>query len=124
MGYETKLVVVKKYGFDTYDVQTTNPFGETIAEINLCGMPNSFFPIEETFENKLEPNKYIFMNDGEVTEDKYGKKLRYTSVEKLLKVLYACEAEEHYRRTEMAINLLKSFTTNDWEDIVVVHYGY
>ena len=46
-------------------------------------MPNTFFPIEETFENELEPNKYIFMNETAVTEDKYGKKLCYTSLKKL-----------------------------------------
>ena len=119
MGYESKLVVVKKWNFDS-----TDSFGETIAELNLCGMPNSFFPVSETFENEIEEGKYIYMNNEEVSDDKYGEKIRYTSVEKLLKVLYKCEAEEHYRRTEMAINLLKSFTTNDWEDVVVFHYGY
>ena len=102
-------------------------FGETIAELKLAGMPNSFFPINETFENELEEGKKIFMYDGEVGEldtDKYGKKLRYTTPEKLLQILYKCEAEEHYRRTEMAINLLKSFTTKDWDNIFVFHYGY
>ena len=119
MGYESKLVVVKKWGHDSGD-----SFGETIAELNLCGMPDSFFPISETFENEIESNKYIYMNDDEVSDDKYGELLHYTTVEKLLKVLYKCEAEEHYRRTEMAINLLKSFTTSDWDNIVVFHYGY
>lgn len=122
MGYESKLVVVKKWNYDSVD-----SFGETIAELNLCGMPNSFFPIEETFENEIEEGKYIFMNDGEnetVNEDRYGKKIRYTTVEKLLKILYKCEAEEHYRRTQMAINLLKSFITSDWDNIVIFHYGY
>ena len=123
MGYESKLVVVKKWNFT--DAES---FGETIAELNLCGMPDSFFPIKETFENEIEEGKYILMNDGEnetVNKDRYGEKIRYTSVEKLLKVLYKCESEEHYRRTEMAINLLKSFTKDDWgDDIVVFHYGY
>ena len=122
MGYESKLVVVKKWNYDSGD-----SFGETIAELNLCGIPNSFFPIEETFENEIEEGKYIFMNDGEnetVNEDRYGKKIRYTTVEKLLKILYKCEAEEHYRRTEMTINLLKSFITSDWDNIVIFHYGY
>ena len=119
MGYESKLVVVKKWNFT--DAES---FGETIAELNLCKMPNSFFPIEETFENELEPDKYIYLNGEIVTDDKYGQTLRFTTVRKLLNVLYKCEAEEHYRRTEMAINLLKSFTTDDWEDIVVFHYGY
>lgn len=117
MGYESKLVVVKKWGFDE-----ASSLGETICELNLCGMPNSFFPIETIFENEIE--KPVFMNGDEVIEDKYGKKLRYTSIEKLLKVLYKCESEEHYRRTELAINTLKTFLSNDWEDIVVVHYGY
>lgn len=119
MGYESKLVVVKKWNFE--DAES---FGETIAELNLCRMPNSFFPIADTFENELESGKYIYLNGETASDDKYGEVLRYTTVRKLLNVLYKCEAEEHYRRTEMAINLLKSFTTNDWEDIVVFHYGY
>ena len=116
MGYESKLVVVRKWEIDA------SSFGETIAELNLCKMPNSFFPIEETFE--CEVDKPILLGHEEVSEDCYCEALRYTSVEKLLKILYKCENEEHYRRTEMAINLLKSFTTSDWDNIVVVHYGY
>ena len=122
MGYESKLVVVKKWNFES-----TDSFGETIAELNLSKMPNTFFPIDETFENELEKGMKIYMNDGEVSEvdeDKYGDRLRYTTPEKLLKVLHKCEGEEHYRRTEMAINLLRSFTTNDWDNIFVFHYGY
>ena len=118
MGYESKLIVVEKWS-----APNTFSMGDTIAEIKLSKMSNSFFPIEETFENEIESP--VFMGDSEsVTEDRYGKKLRYTSVEKLLKVLYKCESEEHYRRTELAINTLKSFTSKDWDDIVVVHYGY
>lgn len=118
MGYESKLIVVEKYSFDG-----ATSFGETVAELNLAGMPNSFFPIKKTFENEM--NKPVYVGDwGEVTEDKYGDKLRYTSVEKLLNVLYKCENEEHYRRTELAINTLKTFTSKYWENIVVVHYGY
>ena len=117
MGYESKLIVVVKWGVDC-----ASSLGEIVAELNLSGMPNEFFPIEETFENEIE--KPIYMASEEVMEDKYGKVLRYTSVEKLLKVLYACEAKEHYRRTELAINTLKSFISKDWENIVVVHYGY
>lgn len=118
MGYESKLVVVQKW-----NAEGVSSLGETIAEINLCGMPNAFFPIEETFENEIEAP--VFMGNSELeTKDKYGKKLRYTSVEKLLKVLYACEAEEHYRRTELAINTLKSFQSKDWGEIAVVHFGY
>lgn len=117
MGYESKLVIVQKWS-----AEGVSSLGETVAEINLCGMSNSFFPIEETFENEIEAP--IFMSSELETEDKYGKKLRYTSVEKLLKVLYKCEAEEHYRRTELAINTLKSFQSKDWGEIAVVHYGY
>lgn len=122
MGYESKLVVVRKWNFDSGD-----SFGETIAELNLCGMPNSFFPIKETFENELEEGKKIFMASEEekVDEDKYGERLRYTTPEKLLDVLHKCESEEPYRRTRMAIDLLKSFEEDDdWYDIFVFHYGY
>ena len=120
MGYESKLVIVRKWNFDAGD-----SFGETIAELNLCEMPNSFFPINETFENELEEGKKIFMASKEVDTDCYGYRVRYTTPEKLLEVLHKCEAEEHYRRTGMAINLLKSFEEDDnWYDIFVFHYGY
>lgn len=117
MGYESKLIVVRKWGIDSI-----SSLGETVAELNLSEMPNEFFPIEKTFENEIE--KPIYMISEEVMKDKYCKVLRYTSVKKLLKVLYKCEAKEHYRRTELAINTLKSFLSKDWEDIIVVHYGY
>lgn len=124
MGYESKLIVVNKWFSDDRNPFVKKSFGETIAVLNLCKMPNSFFPINETFENEIEENKYLFLDGEEVSKDRYGELVRYTSVEKLLKVLYKCESEEHYRRTEMAINLLKTFTSSDWDDIVVFHYGY
>lgn len=116
MGYESKLVVVQRFDFDY------TSFGNTIVTINLSGMPSTFFPIDKTFENELD--KPIFIEGKEVLEDCYGEKLRYTSVEKLLQTLHECEVKEHYRRTELAINVLKSFVSKDWDNIVVVHYGY
>ena len=120
MGYESKLVVVEKWSSDL----NAGSLGQTLAVLNLSGMPNSFFPIEKTFECEIE--NPIYLDGEEVMEDCYGKKLRYTRVSKLLKVLYKCESEEHYRRTEMAINLLKTFenVNNYWDNVVVVHYGY
>lgn len=118
MGYESKLIVVNKYSFEN-----ARAIGETVAELNLAEMGSSFFPIKKTFENEIE--KPVYIGDwGEVTEDKYGDRLRYTTAEKLLKVLYKCEVEEHYRRTELAINTLKTFLSKDWENIIIVHYGY
>ena len=116
MSYESKLIIVERWNFEG-----ASSFGETIAELNLSGMPNDFFPIEKTFEKEIECP--IYMNGELVNKDKYDKVLRYTSVEKLLKVLYKCEAKEHYRRTELAINALKSFQ-KDWYNIAIVHYGY
>lgn len=127
MGYESKLIVVNKWCSDDrnpFAEPVKESFGETIAVLDLCGMPDSFFPINETFENEIEENRYLFLDGKEVSKDCYGKLVRYTSVEKLLKVLYKCESEEHYRRTEMAINLLKTFTSGDWDNIVVFHFGY
>ena len=117
MGYESKLIIVEKWSF-----KGASSLGETIAELNLSKMGKDFFPIDETFE--MEVDKPIYLNGEEITEDKYGEKLRCTSVEKLLKVLYRCESECHYRRTELAINTLKTFQSKGWEDVVVVHYGY
>lgn len=119
MGYESKLVVARP--FEGPDGKVTGY--DTIAVINLGAMQNAFFAIEETFPNELETE--IFLEGSYKIEDCYGEHLRYGNVRSVLRTLHACEAQCHYRRSDMAINLLKSFTTSEWDDdIMVIHYGY
>lgn len=120
MGYESKLIVVNQ--FEGSDI-----FGDIIAEINLSGMPNEFF-VDDVFDKKLQGGLFIVRNGEAVNKDAYGKPLKYsTSVENVLKVLYKCEAKEHYRRTKLAIDTLECFSrSSDWasDKIAIIHYGY
>lgn len=119
MGYESKLVVARPY----HDSNEKVTGYDVIAVINLGTMQSNFFPIEETFPNELETE--IFLDGSYKIEDCYGEYLRYGDVRTVLRTLHACEAQSHYRRSDMAINLLKSFTTREWDDdIMVIHYGY
>lgn len=119
MGYESKLIVARP--FHGSDEKVTGY--EVIAIMDLGSMQNAFFPIKETFPNELETELHL---DGSYKiEDCYGEHLRYGSVRSILKTLHACETQCHYRRSDMAINLLKSFTTSEWDDdIIIIHYGY
>lgn len=118
MGYESKLIVVNRF-------RDSDIFGEVIAEINLSCMGNEFF-VDDVFTKEL--GKMCVILHGEaVTRDCYGKPLKYAEVDDVLRVLYKCEAEEHYRRTQIAIRCLECFrNSTDWADdkIAVVHYGY
>lgn len=119
MGYESKLIVVKKY------VGSTDIFGEVIAEINLSGMSNAFFE-DSVFVNEIGKQCLVIRGE-EVTTDCYGKKLTYASADDVLKVLYKCESVEHYRRTKLAINVIECFCkSTDWDsdNICIFHYGY
>lgn len=123
MGYETKLIVAIQYKRDEGKPVLPTPISyETVAELNLSGMPNEFF-VEKIFDKPVEMP--LFIRGEETTTDCYGKTICYCDdVKKVLSALYRCEGQEHYRRTELAINTLKSFTSPDWENIVVFNYGY
>lgn len=124
MGYETKLIVAIQYKKEEKPNLSKPYYYEVVAQLNLAGMPNEFF-VKGIFTKEVEVP--VYTGDVEITEDKYGKKLCYCDdIKKVLRVLHACEGKEHYRRTELAINTLKSFDSSDWayDNIVVINYGY
>ena len=119
MGYESKLIVVNKFN------NSSDVFGDVIAEINLSVMSADFFS-DDVFSKSIG-EQFLVLRGEAVSKDSYGKPLAYGSVEDVLRNLYKCESFEHYRRTRLAINVLETFNrSTDWssDGIDVFHYGY
>jgi len=118
MGYESKLYIVNKRGSLTSE---TKQWAEVIAVFNMC----KFGAFNEIF--KKETDCYFYADDGntEVIKDKYGSALTEASIEQVIEYLENYRANQpHYRRVDPLLGLLKSFNPSDWQDLVVLHYGY
>lgn len=120
MGYESKIYVVKKS--NSFD-ENGKYWASKIAELDMSNSGD--------FRNifKKETDCYIYADDGNtpIFEDKYGEQLKEATVDDVVKWLDDIISDgEDYRRFKVALSLLKSFQTDQWEgeNIVVLHYGY
>ena len=123
MGYESKLVVIKK-GSLGINEECHKAWAEKIAEVNMCVMDSS---VSSKMRNYPPTEYYYYSDDGDtpILEDKYGKPLTEIPLVDAIQMLEESEKEEHYRRYSIAIGLLKAFVFEDWHDnVVVLHYGY
>ena len=125
MGYESRLVVIKKsrLGKDE-DIKKT--WAEHIADVDLCVVGD--YALSKFKE--YPPTEYYFYDRGTdkpVIEDMYGDELIEIPLKDAIQILEDAEIKDgHYRRYAIAIGLLKGFSQDDWhkDDIVVLHYGY
>lgn len=124
MGYESKLFIVDKHrkvGSLVHDVWMI--YGEKICEFNLSKIPGL-----SIIKNYPDTDCYIYADDGnhEVTEDLYGKNLKEIPLKDMISILEKLAEEDQwkYRRFKPCINLLKGFDPTQWENLVVLHYGY
>ena len=70
---------------------------------------------------------YIYADDGntEIFEDRYGDELIEIPIKDMIQILKDLEkVYPDYRRLKPFKNMLKGFDTEQWKDIVVLHYGY
>ena len=87
MGYESKLIVVNKYN------NSSDVFGDVIAEINLSVMSSDFFADDSVFKNTIG-EQFLVLRGEEVSKDCYGKPMTYGSVDDVLRVLYKCRCTQ------------------------------
>lgn len=120
MGYESKLYVVEK---KSSIFNEDKRYGQIIAMIDMCKLGDRFLKAL----NKYRPTDcYIYVDDGdeETVEDKYGDPLVEIPVKDMVDILVELSQDEDYRRFAPAIGLLSGFNLNEWDDLVVLHYGY
>lgn len=125
MGYESKLIVIKKGSLGTNVDCNNKEWAEKIAEVRLCVVDDEVF---SKIQNYPITNSYYYEHlvSNPILEDMYGVELREIPLNDCITILENADEKDHYRRYTIALGLLKSFSANDWcnDEIVVLHYGY
>jgi hypothetical protein len=125
MGYESKLIIIRKSCLSADPDCNNKVWAEKIAEVSLCKVGND---VCSKIEDYPITNSYYYEHliDEPIIKDMYGDELREIPLDDCIEILETADKTEHYRRYTIALGLLKSFNTNDWRDgdIVILHYGY
>lgn len=122
MGYESRLYIVNKS--TSYDKINGKEmvYGEIVAIFNLCKVPE----VSDKMTKYPVTNTYIYADDGntEIIEDKYGQPLTEIPIIDAIKILDYVSRTDRYRRYKPCLSLLESFDLSEWQNLVVLHYGY
>lgn len=120
MGYESKLFVVEKLQ-KSVDFDKKKHYAPLIAIFDMCNIASAScqmraYPITELTTS---------FGDKSVVKDKYGKELTEIPLEDTIKILEDAQKEySTYRRLAPVIAYLKTIDKSQFEDVVVLHYGY
>lgn len=119
MGYESKLYVVNKHEKFSSEYRC---WGEVIAMFNLCKV----YDVSDKMRKYPETDCYIFADDGntEIVEDRYDDVMKEIPIDDAIKIIEEASMDDNYRRYAPCLALLKSFDKSQWENLVVLHYGY
>lgn len=130
MGYESKVIVINRD-----EIPNLWAVGQELARFDLSCMGyetynGKMFP--ELFTTPVDFNLYVRTTDEVVDEefyrkDNYGEHCKYTAnLDEVISWLEEAEKKEHYRRARMLLNFLKAFKDqiDEYDEIVLVHYGY
>lgn len=122
MGYESRLYIVNKSTSHDKINGKEMVYGEIIAIFNL----SKVYAVSNEMTKYPITNAYIYADDGntKIIEDKYGKPLIEIPIADAIKILDYVSKTDHYRRYEPCLSLLKSFNLSEWQNLVVLHYGY
>lgn len=125
MGYESKLYVVDKLSNQASIRPDGMQYCNVIAMIDLC----KYYKWSNKAINYPMTSCYFYTEDGktQILEDGYGDPLREIPLDDAIEIF---EEEfysgEDYRRLVPTLTLLQSLKDNEnqWNEIVVLHYGY
>lgn len=122
MGYENRIYVVNKYKTKGFDESVKDYFGcELVAMFNLCGIDND---VRDKIESYPDTDCYIWVNDKPTTTDCYGRAIKEIPLTEAVKLFGYASAVHDYRRYEPCASLLRGFNPQEWENLVVLSYGY
>ena len=121
MGYESRLYIADrrvipaaKEGCDDWI------YAEQIAQFNMCCMEMSFRTL---FKNPVDFD-FTGENDEDLTEDKYGEKVKYSDVQPVIEWFKEAQKRQHYRRAVPLVAFLEALKPEEWEHLIIIHYGY
>lgn len=122
MGYESRFYIANKLGAVEEDGMR---WAEIIGMYNMC----KYYPLSMTIKQYKDTDCYFYLGDEKVVEDKYGDALKEIEVDELVDALKEEVANgETYRRIFPLLSMLEAIKDQQkqgqWEDVVVLHYGY
>lgn len=121
MGYESRFYVVNKYKSNYKDEGFY--YGEKIAAFNMCKVPRLY----DAIKNYPKTDTFIYADDGNthITEDKYGEPLIEIPINDMIYHLHnVINSDSFYRRYKPFLYMLLGFNLSNWNDLIVLHYGY
>lgn len=123
MGYESRVFVVnvtrhKKPQSD----EVIWSFGQVLAGVNMSCMEASFSAL---FKTPIDFETFLDDPDVPTEKDKYGDNIKATKVQEVITYLEnKIEEGERYRRLKPLLGLLKGYNESEWDELLVLHYGY
>lgn len=124
MGYESKLIVVRKseLKFDNLF------FAERIAEFNLCCVDNEVMTLINTVGKDTDCTVDYDDHGNGINIDKYGEVCKEFTLDDMIAILKEGIRASDYHRYPACLAMLESFKLGElrgqWNDLVVIHYGY
>lgn len=123
MGYESRLYVVDKHK-DMKNEDLGLVWASVIAVYDLSKVGEDFVSKVRAFP---DTDCYVYADDGntQIVEDCYGAKLKEIPLNEMIAILaYEIGVNSYYRRFKPILALLMAFDPKDWDNLVVLHYGY
>lgn len=125
MGYESKLYIVDKLPEHVAIKDNGMQYCDLIAMVDLC----KYYKWSEKAIRYPKTNCYFYSEDGnkQIIEDGYGEPLKEIPLDDAIDILgEEFYGGDNYRRLGPALTLLQSlkYNENQWNEIVILHYGY
>ena len=135
MGYESKIVVIDRREHEATGKHPAWVYGSEIARFDLSKMGYERVDgkeFREVFSAPIDFDLYVANDDGEIhpdeywREDCYGEHCKMASVDDVLQWLEKSEVLKEYRRAKLFYDFLRVLKEheNEYQQIVLVHYGY
>lgn len=119
MGYESKIVIVRK-GHLTRDDGMR--YASKLAEFTL----GKVYGISDKIRTMPKTDCYYYADDGDtqITADRYGEALAEITVTDLIKIIQDDMLDSDYYLYPILLATLKEFKRFGDSRIVCLHYGY
>ena len=119
MGYESKIIIVRKGHLTNEDGMR---YATKLAEFDL----GKVYGLSDHIRNRPNTDCYYYADDGntQITEDRYGERLKEIAVNDLAKMVETAMEYDDYYLYPILFATLKGFERLGEPRIVCLHYGY
>lgn len=134
MGYESKIIIADRHDCTT-PICGGRVYGCEIARFDLAKMGYSVYGGKRFTDLFTTPIDFdLHVNPGKENQeenyykmDRYGEICKYTAdIDGVISWLEQSELDDPYRRAKLFLNFLRVLkeSVQDFNQIVLVHYGY